>query len=230
MKKISILLLITLILCVSCVSKTQQKGLDEVASLYKTETGFGKGFYTKDGKKYNYFEAVVANNKLIDSLGSDTTCPNMALILFNRFTDKEKKVYDYIRIKLKNKKDTLTFNYTPEVLTRGLVQAKIFDEFSKNLVNRDFNAIEKMVDTKYISAGFGKSLQEYFTAINSYHGNPKSYTRTNFGIAPQKNGERFFNYLGTLNYNDGYKKIYFINVPLKTNDKKIKGYNFLSDK
>jgi hypothetical protein len=212
------------------VSKTQQKGLDEIADLYNAETGFSKGFYTKDGKKYNYFEAVVSNGKNIKKSEIETIAPNIALILFNHFTDKEKKAYDYIKVKVQDEKDTLVYRYKPKILTTSLEQAKVFDDFSNHLLKGDFKAIEKMVDPKYISAGFGKSLQKYFKAINSTHGKPKSYTRTHFGTATQKNGEVFFNYYGYLAYPDGYKKYYFINVPMQVKDKKIKGYKFLSDK
>ena len=87
-----------------------------------------------------------------------------------------------------------------------------------------------MVDPKYIPEGFDKPIREYYNAIISSHGKPTSYVRTHFGTATQKNGEVFFNYLGYLAFPDGYKKYYFLNIPMQVKDKKIKGYTFQADK
>jgi len=230
MKKNSILILIALILSISCVSKTQQKGLDEIAELYNAETGYSKGFFTEEGKKYSYYEAVVSKSKMLDTLDTRSSCSNIAFMLYDNLNEKERNAYDYIRVQLRKNNDTVIIKFKPDALKIGAEQAKIFDEFSNHLLKNEYHAIKKMVDPNYIPGDVDKRIKKYMDPINSYHGNPKSYKRTIFTVSEQKNGENLLTYKGFLSYSDGYHKNYYINVPLETTDKKIKGLRFLKDK
>ncbi len=222
------ILLTIIMLCVNCVSESQQNGLDKVALLYNATTSYTKGFKTLNGKKNTYFTIKVSNSKMIDSLNSVTTCPNIALMLFDAFTNKEKKAYTYIHVDLKSKKDTTSFKYEPKMLETGLEQVKLFTQFSNNLLNQNYKGMVNQIDPKFIVDDLEILLKNYFDILITKHGAIKKYTRTGFGSVNLKNGKKLYRFSGYLNFNDGYNRFYFVNVPTQINNKKIQGYDFLN--
>lgn len=223
------ILILIIVFLTSCISDTQQQGLNEVSALYHAKTSYSKGFNKSAGQKtIKHFNIDVSDSEMIDSLNAVTTCPNIALIVYKNFTEKEKKTYTHIHVELETKKDTVAFNYEPKVLENGLQQVSMFTEFSENLLAKNYNGMIKQINTELIIKDLEIKLKNYFDILIKQHGDIKKYIRTGFGSVNLKNGEKLFRFSGYLTFNDGYNRFYFVNVSMDTKNKKIQGYDFLN--
>lgn len=218
-KYISILLISAMI---SCASENQQKGLDLIAKHYQTEVSFSKGFATNAGKSSARFNIKVANSPMLDTLRQDVTASNIALMLYESFTEDEKDDYDFIHVELK--KDTLKALYDVKRLSKALDQAAIFTNFSDDILNENYEAIVKNIKPEYQNPELASNLRSYVKRLRDVHGAVVAYKRVGFGIYTKPNNERLFHYSGHLEFVDGYIRPYELNTSMKIDDDYIAGY------
>jgi hypothetical protein len=212
---------------IGCISDSQQEGLDHVGAFYNATTSYSKSFKTSTGEgSKNIFSIKVSNSQMIDSLNEVVTSPNIALMLFDNFTEKEKKAYTYVDVELiKNNSDTISMQYSPKALALALDQLSIYNDFSDKLVSKDYKGIVNMIEPKYVIKDLDSLIENYINILTNKHGKITSYMRTGFGVVNLKNGEKLLRYIGYLKFGDGYYRSYFINVPTQVDNDYIQGYD-----
>lgn len=222
------LLLLITILLTSCISDTQQTGLDEISKHYNAKTSYSKGYNKTAGEEtIKSFKIKISNSKMLDSLNPITTCPNIALMLYSKLTLEEQSAYTHIQVALKNKEGDFSFNYEPKTLDIGLDQVDIFTAFSDNLMTQNYKGMATQVDPKLMIKDLDKKIKNYFDILITEHGKIKKYTRIGFGSVNPKNGEKLFRFIGYLTFNDDYNRGYFVDVPMQIENNYIQGYDFV---
>ncbi|HIP48150.1 MAG TPA: hypothetical protein EYG92_04185 [Lutibacter sp.] len=224
MKTILTILIFSLLF--ACATETQQKGLDEIANHYKASTSFSKGFQTIDSKTLSNFKVQLSDSEMLDSLKSGVTLSNVALILFKNLTVEERKKYDYFYIEhIKKNSDTIKYIFTPNSLNAGLIQSKLFTDFSDKLLAKEYKLAAKMLDPIYYQEESEDSFTNYVTNLTNKHGEIMDYKRTGFGTIEPNKGELMYSFNGFLTFADGYKRNYIIMTSQKTNGEFLLGYN-----
>ncbi len=224
MKKIIIIVSISFL--ISCVSESQQNGLDNIAKHYNATTAFSKGFYTKKNKTINYFTITVSNSKMIDTLRADVTLSNIAMMLLDSFTDEEQEKYDFIKVTYISKAgDTLNYKYPPKILKQGLDQVTIFTDFSDKVVIGNYIDAALMLDPKFQKKNTAVQFKNYMNMLTKKHGKITGYKRLGFGALSEK-GMDLFQFDGFLTFADSYKRPYVITLTKDVKNNYVMGYNF----
>ncbi|KQC30881.1 hypothetical protein [Flagellimonas eckloniae] len=223
--KTHITLILTLAM-ISCASENQQKGLDLIAKHYHTETSFSKGFKTNAGKTTSRFNIKVSNSPMLDTLRQDITASNIALMLYESFTEDEKDDYDFINVELQ--KDSLEEShkalYDIQQLSRALDQAAIFTNFSENLLQKNYNGIVQNIADRYQNPKLAGNLEAFMNGLYKAHGNLIEYKRIGFGIYTKPNNEKLFHYSGHLKFADGYIRPFILTTSMNVSNDYIEGY------
>lgn len=211
---------------ISCASDTQQKGLDSIAKHYNATTSFSKGFNTKNNKTTRYFQIIISNSKMLDSLRADVTLSHVALMLLGNFTEEEKENYDLIKVAYINKsQDTIKYRYPIQVLKQGLDQVALFTEFSDKVVAGKYTDAVSMLDPKLLDKNTALQFKNYMKNLIAKHGKIIGYKRLGFG-ALSENGVDLFQFNGYLSFADYYKKPYIITMTKDVTNDYVMGYNF----
>ena len=223
----SLFILLIAIFLVGCVSENQQKGLDDIAYHYDAETSYTKSYKNSAGsKKTTTFNVNVSNSKMLDTLRADITTSNIALMMFDSFTEDEKKDYTYLNVTLiKKAKDTVSYNFFPEVLNVGLDQVSIFIDFSEKLLAKDYKGIFNNIDPTIIESDTFSLFTNYLDQLTNDYGDITAYKRYGFGILKQKTGEELLGYSGILTFNNGFTKTYYIITSKQKDNNYVLGYN-----
>lgn len=215
------------IVILGCASESQQKGLDQIGEQYKTKASFSKGFQTNAGKSFSRFNVKVSGSPMLDTLRHEVTASNIALMLYDSFTDDEKDDYDYIHVELKKDslQDSFEATFDPKLLSDGLNQVAIFTNFSDNLLHGNYEAIAANVDPKFQSSQLANNLKSFMNNLHATHGNLVSYKRIGFGIVTSANNKKLFHYSGHLHFSDGYIRPYFVRTSKNIDEDYISGYH-----
>lgn len=223
MKKYSIVIALMVI---SCASENQQKGLDLIAKHYHTETSFSKGFETNAGKSSSRFNIKVSNSPMLDTLRQDITASNIALMLYESFTEDERDDYDFINVELMQDslQDPVKALYDIKELSSALDQVAIFTNFSENLLQKNYNSIAQNIADRYQNPKLAGNLEVFMNGLHKAHGNLIEYKRIGFGIYTKPNNEKLFHYSGHLKFVDGYIRPYMLTTSMKVNNDYIEGY------
>ena len=224
----SIIFLLIAIFMVGCASESQQKGLDEIAAYYDANTSFSKNYSNSVGtKKITTFNIKITDSKMLDSLRADITCSNIALMLFDSFTEEEKKDYNYINVELiKKGNDTLSYSYNPEILNIGIDQVSIFTDFSEKLLAKDYKGVFNNIEPSLIQSNSLLQFTNYQTQFVNEHGNITAYKRYGFGVIKKEDGTQVLSFSGFLTFNDGFVKPYYMTVSKQIDNNYVLGYSF----
>ena len=223
-----IILCITILIGYGCASETQRKGLDIIADHYEATTAFSKGFNTNAGKTTTMFTIKVSNSKMIDTLRPDITASNIALMLYETFTEEERESYNEIQVALvkDSLKEAETSRYDPSVLADALDQSAIFRSFSDNLINKDLGSIAENMAPQYKTDKLLPNLTNYMTALVNTHGKLEGYKRTGFGILSLPDNRKLFFYSGYLIFEDGVYRGYNVQTSQNMDNNYLMGFKF----
>lgn len=223
MKKI--LLLLICIIVFSCASETEQKSLDTVAELYDATVNYSKDFNSAAGQKtQRTFNVKVSNSKLIDSLQPGVTTANIAMLIYEGFTEEEQSKYDYIDVELiSTKQDTAGITYNTKLVEKISKKSKNYKLFSKSLIEKDFAAIDNIKSEKDFPKPIAAGLRQLIDELENEKGKLIRYQP--FGIGETKNqaGEVAFQYQGFLFFENG-KTSYFVYIEDVPDNDKIVGF------
>ncbi|UJH66115.1 hypothetical protein [Allomuricauda sp. SCSIO 65647] len=215
-------------LLVACASETQKTGLEMIADHYGAKTSFAKGFNTNAGVTRTNFTVKVSDSKMIDTLRSDLTSSNIALMLYESFDEDERVAFDDIFVEIR--RDTVSkadkSSYDPERLKVGLDQAAIFTNFSDNFLGQKFGAISDNMAPEYQNAELASNLSNYWKGLIAQHGRILGYKRIGFGVYTTPKNEKLFYYSGILNFRDGSQRGYSVQTSQNIDDNHLMGFKF----
>lgn len=222
----TILIIISISFLASCASDTQQKGLDNIAKHYDATTAFSKGFNTKNNKTTRYFQIIISNSKMLDSLRPDVTLSHIAMMLLSDLTEEEQDNYNFIKVAyINNSQDTIKYRYPIQVLKQGIDQVALFTEFSDKVVAEKYTDAVSMLDPLLLEKNTAIQFENYIKNLTAKHGKVIGYKRLGFG-ALSENGVDLFQFNGYLSFADYYKKPYIITMTKDVANDYIMGYNF----
>jgi len=208
--KSHIIIALLLLIFVGCVSENEQKGLDSIANLYDAQTSFSKSFNNSVGvKARKTFNVKVSGSKRIDTLEPTVTTANIAMLMYESFTQKEKGNYTHIDVELINSKnDTASYYYPVEVLNKISAKSKSYHDFSQGLVDHDFEKVDNLKDVNEIPNPIAKGLENKISAMEERLGKLKGYE--SFGVAEATDEKgTIFQFQGYLIFSNEVRKPYF---------------------
>ncbi len=219
--------LLSVIVLISCASENEQKVLDQIATIYHAEVAYSKGFHTnKNRKSITNFTIKVSDCKMLDTMKFSQASTNMARIAYHNFTEKEKKKYDEINVQFIKDKDTSFFSYDKNLLNRIDKKAATAIAFSENLKNHNFSKLDKLIDKKYIKrTSFGSDMKKYIISLEKNRGKISGYQLYKIGKTRDNNAKiDMIRYVGELQFSNGVKTAYFVNINILEGKDKIVGY------
>jgi len=216
------------LLVISCASKTEKKALDVIADHYGAKTSYSKGFNKNAGEAtVKSFSIKVSDSKMIDSLDANIVCANIALMLYENFTPEEKGEYTQIQVDLtQTGKEEANRVFEPSLLDIGVEKSQMFQAFSDNIKNGDYDAVVEMVDPKYMVENLALRLKKYVDQLKDEHGEIVGYKRLGFGEMIYQDGKSpNYDFSGQFEFEDGYRRSYFVLVPETKGDDLVQGYS-----
>ncbi len=209
MKSYILITFLTLLL-VGCVSENEQKGLDQIAALYDAQTSYSKSFNSEMGSKtMKKFNVKISESKRIDTLEPTVTTANIAMLMYESFTQKEKSDYTHIDVELINSKnDTASYYYPVAVLEKISAKSKSFHAFSQSLVDHNFKEVDVIKDHVEIPSSVASGLKTKISTMENKLGKLKSFE--SFGVAEATDEKgTIFQFQGYLVFDDDVRKPYF---------------------
>ncbi len=225
MKTYIIVMLLSLFL-LSCASDNEKKALDEVAKIYNATTSYSKNFRSSAGHKtIKEFNINVSNSSLLDTLPKGPAASNIAIVTYNNWNDDEKKDYTAINVALiSEKKDTTKFKYDVSVLREVAPKAKVFNEFSKDIIAKKYKALDKYKDNKFIPQSLTDFMQKNIATREKTYGALVDFKPTLILEGKKKN---IIQPVGVLIFKNG-KRVRFYTIFDKAKGKnKIQGIHFI---
>ena len=220
--------LLSVILLISCASENEQKGLDQIATVYHAKVAFSKGFHTNTNHRaITNFTIKVSDCKMMDTMKFSQASANMARITYHNFTAKEKKKYDEINVQLIKEKDSAYFSFDRNIISLIDKKASTAIAFLESFVKHDFSKLDKLIDKNYIrTTTFGSDMKKYITNIEKTKGRINKYQIYTIGETQDKNAKiSMIRYKGEFQFSKGKKATFFVNINVAEGKNKIVGYN-----
>ncbi|WP_127137985.1 hypothetical protein [Flagellimonas oceanensis] len=216
------------LLLISCNTDNQNATLDKIAENYEASVSSSREFQMNDenNESYEAFKIKLTNSKMLDTLRPDLVSPSVAMMLLDGFTNEEKEEFGYIIVETVNSEtgESTVYRYEPETLGPYLQKAKVFTEFSKNIVEENYEAVVKNVIEEYRKPTLGVELGNFMKALIDEHGKITDYKRTTLRLHTGSDGEELWVYDGVLNFDDGFKRPYHITTSTKVGEPYVSGY------
>ena len=213
MKKI-LYSIISVLLLGSCASKNQKEALDEVARVYSAKTDFSKGFNKNAGQPaVNYFKIKVSGSPIIDSMEANKAAANIALMLYDKFTEAERKDYTYIEVEIvKNDPAQKGANRIFPIgdLAAPDQQVGLFKSFSNDILNQDYNAAASLIDSPYRKPASAGQIKDYITKFVKKEGKINTYKRTGFTLGTTDDGKRYYIFSGFFIFENNKHLNYYV--------------------
>lgn len=222
--KTLILLLLSVTLLSSCASENQQKALDEVAKTYNATTGFTKGF----SNDITYFRITVADSDIIDDAQVVSAASNIALMVYDNFTEEERKDYTHIEVEISKKSnpnDKITRNYEVSTLVAPNKQAKIFDNFSNAVKSGDFQLMASLIDPQYRKAEDAETIKTYIQKFIDDNGKIIEFRRTGYGLRVFDNNTTNYEFTGIFVFENNKHLNYNVQTYDDVNSQYIYGFH-----
>ena len=208
----NLLTLAILVVVVACASDTEQKSLHDIGATYNAKTAYSKNFKSSVGEKtVRAFTVTVSESKLIDSLNPNVSSSNIALMVYENLSEKEKDNYTAINVNLLNlKKDSANYTFQKQTLSELSEKAATFYTFTESLIKGNFGKIDEIKDENEIKGTVAHGVKKLIAKNEKLHGDLIGYKR--FGIAEARD-ERgsAYQFQGFLEFENG-KLIPFLGV------------------
>lgn len=222
--KTLILLVLSVTFLNSCASENQQKALDEVAKTYNATTGFSKGFHND----VTYFKISVGNSDILDSLEVISTASNIALMVYDNFSEEEKKDYSHIEVEISKKnnpKNVVIRNYEVSTLAAPNKQSKIFDNFSNAVKSGDYQLMASLIDPQYRNADDADYIKKYLQKFIDENGKITEFKRTGYGLRVFENKTTNYEFTGFFIFENNKRLHYNLQTYDDVNSQYIYGFN-----
>ena len=216
------------LLFISCNTDNQDATLDRIAENYEAGVSSSREFKMKDenNESYTAFKIKLTNSKMLDTLRPDLVCPSVTMMLLDGFTDEEKEKFGYIIVEIVNSETgkSTEYQYKPEVIRPYLKKSRIFTEFSRNIVEGNYEAVAQKVIEHYRKPTLGVKLGNFMKALMDEHGSITDYRQTTLRLHTSSDEEVLWVYDGVFSFDDGFKRPYHITTSTKVDEPFISGY------
>ena len=222
--KTNLTIIIFLLLLMSCASENEKKALDEIANIYSAKTSYSKNFNSSMGKTIEEFNVKVSNSEMLDTLPKGPAASNIAVETYNNLNKEEKEKYSAINVALISKdNDTTKFSYPISILKDVAPKSIVFNDFSNDIVNHRFSALDKYKDKEYIPKSVSGFMEKNIIDRENAFGTLKQYKP----VLIIEDDNNILKFVGLLIFKNGKSMVYYT-VFDKTKDKnKIKGIHIL---
>ena len=209
----------------SCVSENEQKGLDYIGSLYDAKTSYSKSFDSEVGSEtLKKFNVKLSESSRIDSLQPTVTTANIAWLMYESFTDDERKNYTHIEVELISaKNDTASYYYPMGLLETISKKGSTFKAFSQSLVDRDYIKIDGLKDDAVIPDPLALGLKNQIAQMEKQLGKLTSYEPFGIGEGQDELGT-IYQFQAYLVFEQGAYKPYLIVFDAAEGAEKIIGF------
>jgi hypothetical protein len=139
---------------------------------------------------------------------------------------EERQKYKQLFVVLTNNKAQKenTFKYDLKALELPGTKRERFIDFSQKILNTDYEGIAKQIIPKFRTPTLGAELGNFMKPLIEKHGAVANYQATQFGLATTKKGTKLYKFEGVLIFEDGYKRPYFVTIPMEADNAFISGY------
>ncbi|WP_432411568.1 hypothetical protein [Rasiella sp. SM2506] len=225
-KKFKLLVLLTPLLLLSCVSETERGVLDDIAEVYNGDVTYTKSFVSNTKGKNTTFNVFIKNSTLGDTLPRTVSTANAAVMIFDALTDDEKTEYSHVQVSfISTASDTLGYTYKVSELAPVNHKSKIFHDFSKRIVNKNFEGLDALKSNKDIPKSMSVNIKSGLSNTEKEHGLIQSYTL--FGIAEETDDiGKLYQFQSYLLFADGHTLKYLVVIDATEGNDKIVGYRF----
>ncbi|PKA83515.1 hypothetical protein ATE92_1670 [Ulvibacter sp. MAR_2010_11] len=222
MKTVSFIIIALLFL--SCASETEQKSMDTVAELYGAKTSYSKGISTAVGQEtIKKFTIKVSDSKMLDTIAPAASSGNIALMVYEGLTPKEKETYSGIDVELVHTtKDTAAFYYPKAVLQNVSKKSANFKIFSESILDNKYDRLETIKNVNDILDPIRNLVKIVIDQLELKLGDLESYKP--FGIAEERDDiGSMYQYQGYFIFEKGAIP-YIINIDVSEGKDEIIGY------
>lgn len=209
----------------SCVSENEQKGLDYIGSLYDAKTSYSKSIDSELGSEtLKKFNVKVSESSRIDSLQPTVTTANIAWLMYESFTEDEKKSYTHVDVELiSTKNDTASYYYPLELLETLSKKSSTFKAFSQSLVDGDYIKIEALKNNAALPDPLVITLQNKITQMEKQLGKLISYEPFGIGEGKDELGT-IYQFQGYLVFEQGAYEPYLVVINAAEGKDKLIGF------
>ena len=217
-----------ILIFISCASENEQKALNKVADIYSAKTTYSKNFNSKAGQGTIYeFNIIVSNSKLIDTLPKAPLTSNIAYLVYDNFNEKEKDKYHKINVKIvTSSKDTIKNSYDTPVLKEIVSKANTFNLFSKNTIEKNYNALNALKDDEAIPQSITAFMKDYINKAEEKLGKLTGYKPLLISKNKTKYGP-LLQFVGLFTFENGQFVKYSMQFNEANKNDKIIGFDFL---
>jgi hypothetical protein len=227
MKIRSISVVVLAFLGLSCGSGTHPVGPTTVTENYDTQTTISEKMMSMDERgEVNSLFLHVDGSVILDSLQPNLACSNIAIMTYGGLSVEDRQKYGQLFVVLTNNKSQKenTFQYDMQALGLPGAKRQLFVDFSQKILDTDYEGIAKQISPKFQTPTLGAELGNFMTPLIQKHGAVANYKSTHFGLATTKKGAKLYKFEGVLIFEDGYKRPYFITVPMEAGNNFVSGY------
>jgi hypothetical protein len=165
----------------SCSNSTQIEQKKTLESVYGAEVS--RDIITDDTGS-QLLKVTLSNSKVLDTLHPNITSANSALLIYQSLSDEERQTISNIGVEIiTSSNQNASFTYPIEIMTGIHEKSQVFDEISKNLIRKNFSAVDKQRNTSDVPGGIATTLKERIKYFEKKHGKLKGF-RT-FGLAEE---------------------------------------------
>ena len=209
----------------SCVSENEQKGLDYIGSLYDATTSYSKSFDSELGSEtLKKFNVKVSESNRIDTLQPTVTTANIAWLMYESFTEDEKKNYTHVDVELiSTKNDTASYYYPVGLLETLSKKATTFKAFSQSLVDGDYTKIDALKDSTIFPDPIATGVKNKIDQMEKQLGNLIGFEPFGIGEGKDEVGT-IYQFQGYLVFEQGAYKPYLVVVNVAEGKDKIIGF------
>ncbi len=208
-----------------CASETQQKSLEKISEVYETKTSYSKGVVKNAGNPtISYFKVTVTSSPVIEKLVPEVASTNIALMVFEDLTDKEKQKLTHIDVEIVSSDGSSEKNlrrYSLLELENPKIQSEIFSQFSQKLIAQEYEEMIQLIDPQFQREDDASVIKNHIDKLIAKNGKITGFRRTGLGMRILENNEKRYEFIGLLVFENGVTGNYLVQTYLEASNKTI---------
>ncbi len=224
--------LIIYVICIICMyscgtdsSPSEEGTKKEISSLYLAQTTFEdiENATLGDIKNLHVKNVSVSQSPILDTLNTNFSLNNIAVITYENLSTEERETYDYIGVDISQKNgEENPSSFNMDTLEKIEASKKTAYTFAKSISDASYKNLEPILETGQDPVTAAKAIQDYFAGTTATAGDIVNYYFYGIGEG-QHESKTYYTHLGTFEYKNGVTQNFHINV--FEGEAVTKGYN-----
>ncbi|MFT5891832.1 MAG: hypothetical protein ACI9Y7_001939, partial [Dokdonia sp.] len=213
MKTPSFIIYVICILCMySCgtdSSPSEEKTKKEISSVYFAQTTFED---IENATLDDIENLHVSQSPVLDTLNTNFSLNNIAVITYENLSKEERETYDYIGVDISQKNgEENPYSFNMDTLEKIEATKKTAYTFAESISNASYQNLASILETGQDPVTAAKSIQDYFTGTTATAGDVINYYFYGVGEG-QHESKTYYTHLGTFVYKNGVTQNFHVNV------------------